>query len=105
MTANDLIDPNKLGGYSQISDYMKVAKDLGHAAIPVVLSETSVVSCGGCKGLSNTFAHVLWFLDFVGRAWRQSVRAASAVPTGVVRARRLCSGRDDSHGQLCEGKP
>ena len=47
---------------------MNVAKDLGAGGLPMVLSETSAVSCCGCKGVSDTFVHSLWFVDLLGRA-------------------------------------
>ena len=68
LSAEDLIDVDKLGDYSAISVYMNAAKDLGHGDVPMVLSETSAVSCGGCKGVSDTFVHSLWFVDLLGRA-------------------------------------
>lgn len=64
----DLIDATKLGEYAAISDYMNVARDLGAGHVPMILSETSAVSCGGCKGVSDTFVHSLWFIDLLGRA-------------------------------------
>jgi hypothetical protein len=42
---------------------------VSHAsAIPFRLDETNSVSCGGTRGISNTFASALWATDYIARA-------------------------------------
>jgi hypothetical protein len=42
---------------------------VSHAsAIPFRLDETNTVSCGGARGISDTFASALWATDYIARA-------------------------------------
>lgn len=67
LAPEDFIDAKKLGDYHGIADYMTLARKVGSGSVPLVLSETSAASCGGCLGISDTFVHSLWFLDLLGR--------------------------------------
>jgi len=65
-TIEALLSPHVRGLETvSVRRFMAVA----HAsAIPFRLDETNTVSCGGARGISDTFASALWATDYIARA-------------------------------------
>jgi hypothetical protein len=82
-----------------LRDYASVSLASG---LPFRLDEANTVSCGGRKGVSNTFASALWAVDFIARAMASGLAGINLQgnpgncrgysPVCATTARRLAAG-------------
>jgi hypothetical protein len=83
VTISELLDPKSSAG---LANMLRPAVTAAHRRhVPLRLDEMNAVSCGGEKGVSDTFASALWSVDFLFQLARIGVAGinVNSVPGSI----------------------